>query len=150
MVLVPRISRWDLSMPRTTVRVSPAACSTSTAVTSPVINGMGTPSLLTRTLTGVTSCKPPGSSTRSGLPRKTSLNWEGTNMVLSTSTDTRAPLTSGLRGTKPTRTWHWELVTVKLIGAPPSRQGFRLAPVRYDQDCAHLDAHWIVDVVGLG
>src|SRR5262249_35784676 len=138
------------AIPRTMVRVSPAACSTSTAVTSPMIKGVGTPSLLTRTLTGVTSWRPPGSSTESGEPLKTSLNWDGTNMMLSTSTDPSALLTSGLRGAPMTRPWHWELVTPKLMAARPSRQRLRLAPVGHDKHRAHLDAHRIIDVVGLG
>ena len=50
---------------------------------------MGTPLSLAVTVTGVASWRPPGSSTSSGIPLKTSRNWDGTNMVLSTSADTR-------------------------------------------------------------
>jgi hypothetical protein len=75
-------------MPRTTVSVSPLSYSTSTEVISPVMRGVGTPSWLTVTVTGVASCKPPGRRISSGIPTNNSLNWDGTNIVLSTSTAT--------------------------------------------------------------
>ena len=55
----------------------------------------------------------------SGMPRKTNRNWDGTNMVLSTSAETSKALTSGSSGASMTRISHWVLVVLKLTARSP-------------------------------
>src|SRR5438309_8795174 len=151
MVLVPRISRWDRSMPRTMVSVSPSLCSTSTAVISPVLNGVGAPSIGAVMATRTASCMPPMRRMSSGLPRKTRRNCDGTNMVLSTSAPASLLSTSGLSGAPATRISHWVVdVSVMLMRNRPSREVLCFAPIGNGDDGAVLDAQRIVDAVGLG